>query len=261
MKLFAVSDTHFEFYPSDKMWQAVVDTFPEADILALAGDIATGDMMTRVLEYICPRYQHVLYVTGNHEYYGYPKPKLDAELTALETQFENFHFLNRKIVDIGIHRFVGCTLWFPDDVRNALYQHLLNDFTQIPDFRTWVYEENRLDYAFLEREIEYGCIVLTHHLPSYETVDWQYRNEPLNRFFVCDIEQLFRGIAPKLMIHGHSHAFLDRYLYDTRILRNPMGYYRRGHQPEFQRLVLDLDDEFTPPKRDDDEEAWMYRRG
>lgn len=67
MKLQIASDLHLEFLPSDWPATGLVEPHPDADLLVLAGDIHNG---IRAIELFkdCP--VPVLYVPGNHEFYG-----------------------------------------------------------------------------------------------------------------------------------------------------------------------------------------------
>ena len=52
----------------------------------------------------------MIYVAGNHEYYGQKIPKLTRELKELAAG-TNVHFLETESVTIGEVEFLGATLW------------------------------------------------------------------------------------------------------------------------------------------------------
>jgi len=102
MKLHILSDLHLEFGPF---------TPPEtdADIVLLAGDIHLGK---RGLDWAATTFadKPVLYVLGNHEYYGKALPKLTHSLVELAAN-TNVEILERSSLQIDGVRFLGCSLW------------------------------------------------------------------------------------------------------------------------------------------------------
>jgi Icc-related predicted phosphoesterase len=104
----------------------------------------------------------------------------------------------------------------------------LNDFDLIEDFKSAVYGENAAAVDFLRRELRFGDIVVTHHLPAAKSVHPRFVNSPLTPFFLCDLTDLILDRQPAVWVHGHTHASLDYLLGATRIVCNPMGY---SHDP------------------------------
>src|SRR5208283_3521591 len=75
MKLQIVSDLHTEFYDMPLSVLKRIDFAPDLDFLALPGDIVVpcrqnGKIVQQVLDFLSTKARHVLYTTGNHEYYG-----------------------------------------------------------------------------------------------------------------------------------------------------------------------------------------------
>src|SRR5262245_31338798 len=100
MRLYVISDLHREFGEVDV---PMVD----CDCVVIAGDIATKH---HGLEWIRNRFSDVpvIYVCGNHEFYGEKLPRLTERLRD-EARGTNIHFLENDWVTInGIH-FFGCT--------------------------------------------------------------------------------------------------------------------------------------------------------
>jgi inhibitor of KinA sporulation pathway (predicted exonuclease) len=151
-----------------------------------------------------------------------------ARLDALRSwrRPENFHWLENSSVVIDGQRFIGCSLWFP--LAPDADTGAISDFVQIRDFVPWVYERNRESVAFLEASVRFNDVVVTHHLPSSRCVDRKYRGDPLNAFFVCDVEHVIRAKKPAAWIHGHTHETVDLVVEQTRIVCNPYGY--AGHE-------------------------------
>lgn len=226
MRLTIASDLHFEFH-RDK-GRAFLKTMPHTDGIVLAGDLSTYAGLDEALRRICDRYQQVVYLPGNHEYYGAPSPRAVRDLLD-EIDIPNLHVLDVDThFDLGNHRFIGCTLWFPYNRDNAFHAHHLADFSAIQEFVPWVYDENRRHRRWLSRAVRAGDIVVTHHLPSVRSVHSHFSSSPLNRFFVCDMEKLIATKRPAVWIHGHTHASMDFSFAETRVLCNPFGY--AGHE-------------------------------
>ena len=229
MNIQVMSDVHVEFH-ADRGRAFVSALDPTGvDVLVVAGDLGTlGGGLVAALDGLCDRYPCVVYVTGNHEYYGSERRDVHDVLAGFSASHRNFHVLENGAVVLGGRRFVGTTLWFRDDPGNAAQEGRLADFHEIGRFRNWVYEVNEGATRFLEATIAAQDVVVTHHLPSPESIAPQFRGSPLNRFFVCDLSPLIRRVQPALWIHGHTHATLDYSMERTRVVCNPFGY--AGHE-------------------------------
>jgi len=67
VKIQVASDLHLELLPQDYGIQRLLVPHPQADILVLAGDIHNGTKAIKLFrDWAVP----VLYVAGNHEFYG-----------------------------------------------------------------------------------------------------------------------------------------------------------------------------------------------
>ena len=237
MRLQIASDLHREMMgPLD--WEDLLQTTfkGEADLLVLAGDLVPLlDSRTAipVFKPFCERYQTVMYVPGNHEYYGTSPYNAGSVLGSVQDAFKNLIILknNECLVNnrpTGTHRFFGGTMWFEDLPTNYRWRKQLNDFRQIRDFEPWVYNNNRNFREIGARAIERDTIVVSHHLPSMGSVNEKYRTrngmDSLNAFFVSIMDELIREKQPKLWIHGHTHMACDYKIGDTRVICNPIGY-------------------------------------
>jgi predicted phosphodiesterase len=104
MKLKLYSDLHTEFWPDHYFPEFLKDP---ADVLILAGDIAVGKANTeRFLTRVAKFHNHVLYIPGNHEYYGYDI----HEFAVLEVP-SNVYTFNPGLIKINDVTFILATLW------------------------------------------------------------------------------------------------------------------------------------------------------
>ncbi len=78
MKIHVLSDLHSEF-------AGFIIPKTDADVLVLAGDI--GTKLSGLEQALTSRQIPVVYVAGNHEYYGAAIPKLTAELRDMRPRF------------------------------------------------------------------------------------------------------------------------------------------------------------------------------
>lgn len=243
MRLLVVSDVHTEFH-RDGGASFISSLNPEGvDALVVAGDLCLIRDIVDVATRLCDRFPHVLYVTGNHEYYHSTPRLVEEDVSAVARAHSNFHWLNESVVTIHGQRFVGTTLWFPLNPIANLHRGHLNDFRVIRDFVPWVYDKNRRSQSFLQQEVRPGDVVVTHHLPSPRSIPTRFIGSQLNAFFCCDMESVIRKNQPKVWIHGHTHDSADYVLGEggTRVVCNPFGYAGHEENPKFNwRLLIDV---------------------
>jgi hypothetical protein len=124
MKIQIVSDLHLEFGPLELPVEG-------ADVLIAAGDIALGLEGFQWLEqFSIP----VIYVAGNHEYWGQDLAGLTAAL-ADRSGAGDIHFLENRAVVLDGVRFLGCTLWTDfnacDEAAMDELRFIMNDFRYV----------------------------------------------------------------------------------------------------------------------------------
>ncbi len=168
MRIAILSDTHHEF--GTQIEQAVL-TEP-VDVLILAGDIdKAGRSAARALAIGNNLAKHIVFIAGNHEFYGErvdkARRKLNdsvaeymesynaqeesrAALTALGLKSEAMpalHFLDNTFVDIDGYRFVGATLWTDFNLYGnqplAMWdaEQAMNDYRRIKVEKNGVYRK------------------------------------------------------------------------------------------------------------------------
>ena len=224
MHLRILSDLHVEFH--DDSGAGLIEGLEPtgADLLVVAGDLAPARLLPDALTRLCDRFEAVLYVVGNHDYYHCAPPLVHDILATTADRLCNLHWLHHEVRRIGDLVFAGTPLWFPERPEADHAHRWLNDFRLIRHFEPWVYEENRRALDLLSGPADQADVVVTHHLPSQESVAARYRGSPLNPFFVCDVEHLVGRGRQQLWIHGHTHDFCDHFIGRTRIVCNALGY-------------------------------------
>jgi predicted phosphodiesterase len=238
-RLQVVSDLHLEFY-EDRGRSLLEDGIrwdEHASVVVLAGDIGVAGRLRPTLElafeFFSARFPSVLYVPGNHEFYGCRAPQTLEKIRKLAAQYPKVTLLEPGVIaKWSDRRVVGSTLWFPYGPENRSLSIDLSDFAVIKEFLPWVYEQNRSHLAWLNEAVREGDVVVTHHLPSHRSVAPRFERDPLNVFYVCDMERLILERRPALWVHGHTHDSCRYTLGVTTILSNPRGY-RGEENPAF----------------------------
>ena len=234
MKIRILSDLHLEFH-KDKGKCFIDSLDPTGDVLVLAGDITVGKSITKIISRFADKFAKVVYVHGNHEYYdGSTSDVIKATEKAVADN-DNVTWLNNDVVTIDGIRFVGTPMWFPRTETAVSMKRWLNDFSLIENCDPWAFDENEKAVEFLNKEVQKGDVVITHHVPSYESIHSKYMGQPTNCFFLCDMEELIYERCPTLWIHGHTHCSFD-YQMDhssTKVVCNPFGYLRHEENRKF----------------------------
>lgn len=256
MRIQIASDLHLEHlvwrFPH---YRGVEPT--DADVLILAGDIASG---TRALELFgewpCP----VIYVPGNHEYYGSSLVKIQAELAEKSQSFPNISILAPGVTEINGVRFIGCTLWTDYCLFGEQYLELamVACAASLPDhkvikvngdtpFSPAVAREIHLQQRKwlrmkLDEPFDGKSVVITHHAPAPGSLHPMFEKNLVSTAFISDLSDML-GVAA-LHIHGHTHHSFDYDVHGTRVIANPMGYCKGAKlvssPDELQRENLDF---------------------
>jgi predicted phosphodiesterase len=242
MKLLIASDLHIECGGPP----FVVEPDPEA-VLILAGDIGTAtrsDQIVGLFNSTAPGFRHVLYVIGNHEFYGMrfgeTLPHLHAALSHLPNVTVAGHKLQTVVID-GV-RFLLTTLWTDYTGDRELIARSINDHRLIFDDAGWGMTPEALAMLHcdvvddLDADMRPGDVVVTHHLPSMACVAPEYADSLINGAFACnDLDALILERKPALWICGHTHSPVAVTIGQTPVIANPRGY--PGERPGQYRAV------------------------
>ena len=248
-KIQIASDLHLEFQedgrPDANLYEPVLDR----DILVLAGDIGVGlgarDFVLGELEF-----SPVIYVPGNHEYYGnMARAEIDAQWLQIATNYENFFYLLGKSVVVEGLRFWGAPwytdLWGVQDAWLPLVLHRgVADFNAYQKEKWTVrdhLESHKRQTKLLLDEKSPIDVVVTHWPPTKEAIHSRFVNDKLNPYFINDAEEIVRKVSPKLWVSGHTHESYDYWIGTTRCVGNPSGYpgeWRESTHFQRSRIVL-----------------------
>lgn len=259
MKLHLLSDLHIEFWkpsPEYPSWKDKLITLVQpADVLVLAGDIQVGRTnVLDVLKFFSPHYRNIIYIPGNHEYYG------GLELNGFEvyTFFEgklpsNVHYLNARSVTLGEVEFHGATLWTDfgnDGLAELMYQKFIQDYRRIPDATPENIKQLHAQHAgYLKLAYEWrGAykkqVFVTHFLPDAACISPRWRNigqteSMLNKYFAANLGDWIATLDDATWLFGHTHDAVDVMIGQTRCLARPYGYPGERQEP-YEHLVIEL---------------------
>ncbi|MGI9301847.1 MAG: metallophosphoesterase [Gammaproteobacteria bacterium] len=240
MRIQIVSDLHLEFGP-------IALDVRDTDVLIAAGDVGLGSEGLEWLQRLpCP----VIYVAGNHEYWGHDAPALSAALASLAEE-SNVRFLENNSVVVGDVRFLGCTLWTDYNSRDSAVMSemlaMMNDFRHIrfggrmgrpEDFAAQHDESRRWLSEELGSPFDGKTVVVTHHAPLAQS--WYKGGEAdIARFAYCnELSRLMAGHDIDLWVHGHVHEVQDYVSHGVRVVCNPRGYHDYCEVDEFDQTKV-----------------------
>lgn len=252
MKIKVVSDLHLEF--SDCF---DVKNDDNADVLILGGDIMIAEKVLKpeselgirfrdFLKRCSFQFPHVIYIAGNHEFYGGYFHKSLEQLRMACGVHNNVYFLecDTKVIDDVV--FVGGTLWTDMNKGDPLTLHavrdMMNDYRAITDdslgyaklkpIETAKRHRNTCDYIKLvaQENRDKKVVVVGHHTPSYQSCHEMYKSDHLmNGAYHSDLTDImFDNPNIKLWTHGHTHHCFDYQIGNCRVVCNPRGYHQNN---------------------------------
>jgi predicted phosphodiesterase len=237
VKLHILSDLHLSRGPLDVPAN-------DADVIIAAGDIARPH---QAVPWLVGLRKPVLYVPGNHEFYGGSIAGTRAELKRL-CAGTNVSLLDNDEAMLEGVRFLGTTLWTDflvcgDGERQAAAMRQARNL--LHDFRIVRYGADEhvfapadaialfdVDVQWLEDKLaephDGPTVVITHHAPSPRSIHPRFADSLLNACFASDAEALVKASRAELWVHGHMHDSFDYRLGETRVVCNPRGYAKDG---------------------------------
>ena len=247
MKLRILSDLHTEFWKGESLEYKkrffVQDwTNQQNDVLILAGDISVGPAKLKfTLEYFSEYSNHVIYIPGNHEYYGYNLESYkDLKLPS------NVHFLNPGWIKLEDVTFIAATLWtdFHNDPIAAFdASRGITDFKRIktkhepfrftPKDCQNLHVKERKFILDAYKSLPGRKVIITHFIPHETLITpyWQQHGGLLNKYFAPNMDLEY--LQPEVWVFGHTHDCSDQVIGNTRFVANPFGYLGYENQEDF----------------------------
>lgn len=216
-------------------------TPPECDVVVLAGDISTGvaGVIWAYETFTVP----VVYVPGNHEFYGKRLYHRHIEKLKAKAEGSNVRVLTNDALVLDGVRFLGCTFWTDfnlfgsEHLSEMVAQREMNDYDSIKidhsrflraaDTRSFNLESKFFLSEAMRIPFDGPTVIVTHHAPSEKSIGPGFDGHVLNPAYASRMENFICDVAPKLWLHGHLHDSVDYQLCETRVVCNPRGYL--GH--------------------------------
>lgn len=221
MNIFVLSDTHLEHGTKVRACD-----LPSADIMVLAGDIGylNEESTLSFLRAVTEKYEHVLFVPGNHEYWG---RMTDAQMQGVCADIGIIMLQNETATINGVV-FAGSTMW--SDLRGvtSLAVAQQNDFKYHPGLDT-VKWSAMFDKAMQFLSSAKADVVITHHAPLMRAIPNQFQGDPSNGLYATRV--LLKHM-PKVWCYGHTHHPFREKVHNTVFISNPMidvEYQPRDH--------------------------------
>ena len=251
------SDLHLELQNIPAGWLS--SDVP--DVLILAGDISYIDRIERFLVELTDQHSElqVIYITGNHEYYG-SEDMLKAEdaLKASLDASDRIHFLQCDTIELFNIRFIGCTGWprmlslgkEKQQQASKVVGQSINDFYKIGmGYKTFTTDDcielGEQHYKWLEQTLATptACeqtVVITHFAPSLNVANPNYPIDEMSAYFYASFDPLIEKYQPAIWAFGHTHANFDICMGLTRVISNQHGYGRECKGSYQTNRVLSL---------------------
>jgi len=210
------------------------------DVIVIAGDV-TERLLDRVLpwlgQHIVPRGLPVVYVPGNHDFWGTNLTFELAKARPLASSLGIHLLAEGESVALDDTRFIGATLWSDlelspggawtcgmhfsghNDHRKikveARYRKLLpKDYQSLHDTQLAAIE------GALAQPHDGPTIVVSHHAPHERSLQNGRATDALDGMYASDLTDVIMRYRPELWLHGHVHRNRDFTVGDTRVVCN-----------------------------------------
>ncbi|MBD8088724.1 metallophosphoesterase family protein [Pseudomonas fluorescens] len=231
MKNQLISDIHLDVHPME------APIGGDADACLIAGDLHELDQGIDFIERIL-KVRPVLHLLGNHDAYTSSIDRVAKLFSQHVNRLKDFYFMDRHTAVLEDVRYIGATLWTDFNRGNPLSimqaTGMVKDYLYInnaaEDDRIRpeeILRRHQLDLAYIRHELEKPwpgkTVVMTHHSPSYQSCQGRFAHSPSNFLYASNLDDIIKGYAPDVWVHGHIHSRLDYHIGATRILCNPRG--------------------------------------
>jgi predicted phosphodiesterase len=268
------SDIHLDFdvpnkkFRFDMLWMPEELETDSETILILAGDIWHAEKPFSYFgeswfEKLSKKFKYVICILGNHDLWNgnFPGTYKNFKEEIKSQTLDNVFLLQDETLIIGNQKFIGGTLWTDFFKSNPQCMYIAENGL-MKDYKYIRYGSNfnklrasiilkehykTKDYIFqnAKKDHEQQKIwVLTHHLPSFRSIDSSYHRDDLileNALYYSDLDILIENSEIDYWVHGHSHHAQDYEIGEARVIANPRGYKgeESGYNPWF---LMQLDE-------------------
>jgi len=258
-----VSDLHLNreqrFSPVmlDEDWQTT---------LLVAGDIGNKKRAIEWLNEMSERFERVIVVLGNHDYYNHDAYdnydqeagiEADTYLEKLQgwrdsiAKLNDVYLLENETLNIGKVRIIGATLWtdFKADpfimrtaqLNMADYRLIFQNREKEPVSPTHTNRWHNDSLALIKQAVvqsrkdEMTPFIVTHHAPTWQCVTSQdHLEDELTHAYCTNLDDVIVETKAAVWAYGHTHEAFAKTIGETLVISNPHGF-----QSEFTGFVID----------------------
>jgi predicted phosphodiesterase len=235
------------------------------DLVVLAGDIHTQGRHDWLLDQI-PANVKILFVPGNHEYYGAVFETVNEYFYELQAQYSNFYYLDNEGIHIDGIEFFGGTMFtdlnlYGDVAKASEYAcRGIADFSWIdcrkdtePDFENFTSQERRWtpadhinQHSIFRKNIQQWIqdtkdkkrVVISHFVPHPDASDPKFAGSVLNPYFISNMEPVLADVD--VWLFGHTHHSCDKIINGCHLVCNPHGYGSENSAGFRKDLILEV---------------------
>ncbi len=256
-----ISDTHSEKITATPAEQWEHFGAFGGQLLILAGDISTvwpeeaaygTYCLYAMLAAIRPKYDEVIFVPGNHEYWS----NHHMYETELRMKFIcddlNIHYLNNTSVNLFGVNYIGATMW---SERRRDEHYLVEHTGDYCYIRGMTYNESQRRFYESVNAIrrlyvpDMENVVITHHAPLlglYPNTRSNATQSPARQAcYSTDLSSLIMKLSGT-WIFGHTHLSVDFTYGPMRIFANQVGFTETSRYNPHARLYISTKVTFRP---------------
>jgi UDP-2,3-diacylglucosamine pyrophosphatase LpxH len=251
LKVILLSDIHLEFYHTLKKCLTSTGLCRldpgDVDTCVLAGDVGypvnslgkPNQLYIQLLTWFKSKFKHVIYVSGNHEYYPISSKKFRHRDTSDETlsiysadridtvianicQNIGVIFLQKNHWDHPSgFRFIGVTLWSKIDADTS---YKMNDPFSYQEVNFMHSDHVRYIISHVASTDNIPTIVVSHHLPSIKCIKPSRLMDGYLSAYYTDLHHVFKSPIVTWFC-GHTHDKTETTVNEIPIHINPVGYF------------------------------------
>ncbi len=223
--IFAISDIYTNCYDNaQKVFDSI--NWPDTKFLVLAGNIGCSyafDILAKFLILCKKKYEHVIYVPGNHEYTNckFDRASIDAKLEKLCYNCKVVYLCRNSVVIDGV-RFIGDTLWNMTDIEkdgdigNRIFEHRINHISAHVESFQFIQKE-----LFASMDNPEPVVVVTGHTPTKKLLKPSDKKEEICYTDVVSDMQFVPNC--KLWVCGNTLQSGETVLPNGLCVTNPVG--------------------------------------
>jgi hypothetical protein len=241
MEIQYASDLHIDNWAVGTPFNLFIT--PKSPFLVIAGDIcsAWNPLYMSFLRWASQNWYLIVLVAGNHEYDstdGKTIEETNQHIQSIAAMFRNVVFLQdgASYVIPGTRvRFVGATLW--SNIDRAIWDEgyeKKHDCSHIFTAKGRLHPSNIVNYHNKHvAALRYACrptflpetlIVVTHHIPTKQLLEAEYKGEKWSSWYASDCDDMLTSnIALWICGHGHRAAKYKPVI-GPHVVMNARGY-------------------------------------